>query len=133
MRDTEVYCRPVPVGALFVPTRGLHFQALHPFTFLFICTLHCCKHCTRLEVAASFRKLPLTALCVDAGKGDLLARPGGCTFCTRKGFAFSRSSSPNLHFHVNLALVQALYQARGSRQFSQISTDYPMRRCGIRR
>ena len=33
-------CRPVLVGTLLAPTQGLHFQTLHPFSLLFICTLH---------------------------------------------------------------------------------------------
>ena len=134
MRDTEVLCWPVPVRALFAPTRGLHFQDLYPLTFLFISTLRWCKHCTSLEVASSLRKFPLTALCVVARYGGVLqARSGGCAFCTNNGFAFSGSPSPYLPFQIHLALVQALYQARGSLEFKQISFHGPMRRCWIRR
>ena len=85
----------VPVGALFAPTSGLHFQILHTLSFLFIYTLHWYKHRTRLEVAASLRKFPLTAHCVDAGYGGvLLSRTSWCAYCANKGFAFSGSPSP---------------------------------------
>ena len=82
-------CRPVPVGALFAPTRGLDFQALHPLSFLFICTLHCCKHRARLEVAAILRKFPSTALCVDAGYGGIFRPvPVGEYFAPTTGLFF---------------------------------------------
>ena len=58
-----VVCGPVLVGTLLAPTQGLQFQALHPPSFLFICTLHWCKHCTVLEIAANVRKFPMSALC----------------------------------------------------------------------
>ena len=61
--DAErVVSSPVLDGTLFAPTQILHFQALHPLTFLFICTLYWCKHYTGLEVSPNFRKFPLTAL-----------------------------------------------------------------------
>ena len=61
--DAErVLFSPVHDGTLFALTQILHFQALHPVTFLFICTLHWCKHCTGVEVAPNFRKFPLTVL-----------------------------------------------------------------------
>ena len=42
-------------------------QALLPLSFLFICTLEWCKHCSRLEVAANFHKLSFTEQCgIDA-------------------------------------------------------------------
>ena len=56
-------CRHVLVGTLFAPTQGSHFQALHPLSFLFMCTLHWREHCTVLEIAANVRKFPMTALC----------------------------------------------------------------------
>ena len=46
--DDGVVCGPVLIGMLFVLTHGLHFQSLQPNSFLFICTLHWCKHCTVL-------------------------------------------------------------------------------------
>ena len=58
----EVVCRPVHDGTPFAPIQGLHFQALLPLNFFFICTLQWCKHCTWLEVAPNFRKFPFTAL-----------------------------------------------------------------------
>ena len=67
-------CRPVLVGTLFAPTQGLHFQALHPFCFFFICTLHWCKYCTVLAVTTNVRKFPMTALCGIAAQG-LICRP----------------------------------------------------------
>ena len=54
-------CRPVLVGTLFAPTQGSHFQALHPLSFYFLCTLHWCKHCSVLEIAANVRKFAMTA------------------------------------------------------------------------
>ena len=99
MQDMEVICRPISIGALFAPSRGLHLLALHPLSFLFMCTLHWCKHCTSLEVAVSLRKFPLTALCVDAVYGDALyARPGRCAFCTNNWFAFAGSHSLSFFF-----------------------------------
>ena len=56
-------CSPVLVGTLLATTQRLHFHALHPLSFLFICTLHWCKHCTVLEVTTNMRKFPMTALC----------------------------------------------------------------------
>ena len=50
-----VVCGPVLVGTLLAPTQGLQFQALHPLTFLFICTLHWCKHCTMPRICESFQ------------------------------------------------------------------------------
>ena len=64
-----VVCRPFHVGAPFVPTQGLHFQALHPLSFYFIHTLHWCKHCTGLEADPNFRRCPFTALCRIAADG----------------------------------------------------------------
>ena len=52
----RVVSRPVLVGTLFAPTQGLHLQGLLPLSFLFICILHCCKHCTGLDVALNFHK-----------------------------------------------------------------------------
>ena len=54
---------------LFAPTKGSHFQALHPLSFLFLCTLHWCKHCTVLEIAANVRKFAITALCGITAQG----------------------------------------------------------------
>ena len=34
--EDGVFCRPVKVGAFFLPKRGLHFQALQSLSFLFI-------------------------------------------------------------------------------------------------
>ena len=65
---------PVLDGTLFAPTQGLHFQALLPLSFLFLFTLHWCKHCTGLEFVPNFRKFPLTALYrIDAER--VVSRP----------------------------------------------------------
>ena len=53
-----VASRPFLVGTLFTPTKGLYFQALHPLSFLFMCSLHWCKHCTGLEVEPNLREFP---------------------------------------------------------------------------
>ena len=57
-----VVSKPVLVGTLFAPTQGLHFQTLHPLSFVFMRILHWCKHCTGLEVDQNLRKFPLTAI-----------------------------------------------------------------------
>ena len=64
--------RPVKVGALFAPTQGLHFRTLHPLSFLLICALHWCKHCTGIQVAPNLRAVSLMALCGAAGDGVVL-------------------------------------------------------------
>ena len=69
-----VVSKPILVGILFAPIQGLHFQALHPLSFLSICTLHWCKHCTGLEVAPNMGKFPLTTLSEIAAEG-VLFRP----------------------------------------------------------
>ena len=61
--------RPVLNGTLSATTRRLYFKALHPHRFLFICTLHWCKHCTVLEVTTNVRKFPMTALCGISADG----------------------------------------------------------------
>ena len=66
--SAETNLQAVPVGMLFAPTQGSHFQSLHLFSFLFICTLHWCKHCTLLEVTMNVHKLPMTRLCVIAAR-----------------------------------------------------------------
>ena len=82
-------CRPVLVVALLAPTQGLHFQSLHPLSFLFTCTLHWYKHCTLLEVTTNVRKSPMTALCVIAAQ-ILFCSPVlvGTLFATTHGLHF---------------------------------------------
>ena len=63
-----VVCMTVTIGAHFPPKQRLHFQTLCLLGFLFICTLHWCKHCTSLDVAPNLRKFPMTALCVIAAE-----------------------------------------------------------------
>ena len=55
-----VICRPLHVGTLFAPSMDFHIWAPYPLSFLFICTLHWCNHCTGLEVAPILRELPST-------------------------------------------------------------------------
>ena len=69
--EQGLICRPILIGTLFAPTQGLYFQALHPLSFLFICTLHWCKHCTVLETAANVRKFAMTSLCGIAANGHI--------------------------------------------------------------
>ena len=91
-----VVCRPIHDDAPFAPTQGLHFQALHPLSFLFICTLHWCKHLTMLKGATNLRKFPFTALCGIGADGEV-CRPvldSAPFFCTNPGFTFSGSPSP---------------------------------------
>ena len=57
-----VVCGPVLVGALFAPTQGLHFQALHLLSFHFLCTLNRWKECSRLQVSPNMGKLAISAL-----------------------------------------------------------------------
>ena len=87
----RVVCRAVPVGALFAPTQGLHFQALLPHNFLFICFLHSiwCNHCTVLEEAANLRKFRLTALYGAIGDGIVYRPvPVGALFAPTQGLHF---------------------------------------------
>ena len=83
--EQGLICRPILVGTLFAPTKGLHFQALHPLSLLFICTLHWCKHCTVLATAANVRKFAMTSLCGIAANGHI-CRPVfvGTLFCTNQ-------------------------------------------------
>ena len=84
-----VVCRPVPVGALFAPTVGLHFYAPHPHSFFFICTLPWCKHCTWGLVAPNLRKFPLTALYGAAEHGAVYRPvPVDALFAPTQGIHF---------------------------------------------
>ena len=110
-----VVCRSVNVGAHFAPTKDLRFQALHLLSFLFIGTLHWCKHCTGLHLAQNLRKFAFTAQCVTSAEvvvcrsvavqihgavrncgrgGRFQVRHRWCAFCTDPGFTFSGSPSP---------------------------------------
>ena len=84
-----VVCRPVQDRALFAPSESLHFYALHPLSFLFICTLHWCKHCTGLEVTTNMRKFTLTALC-GAERDGVACRPvqDRALFAPKQGLHF---------------------------------------------
>ena len=65
---------PVLNGEHIAPTQRLHFQALHPLSFLCICTLDWCKHFTLLAVAQNFCKFPFTSLC-GIGVDEVVCRP----------------------------------------------------------
>ena len=69
--EDGVVCGTFLVGTLFAPTQALHFQALHPLSILFICTLHWCKHCTVQEITTNMRKFPMTSLCGIAANGHI--------------------------------------------------------------
>ena len=90
----RIVYRPVFAGAVFAPSHGLHFQAHQHLSFLFICTLHWCKHCTGLEVSPNLRKFPFTALCWIAAR-RVVCSPvlNGAPLCTNPGFTFSSSPS----------------------------------------
>ena len=89
-----VVCGPVLVGTLLAPTQGLQFHALHPLSFLFICTLHWYKHCTVLEVTTDVRKISNDGGMRNCSTGtNLQARPRRYAFCTDPGFTFSGSPS----------------------------------------
>ena len=82
-------CGAVLVDTLLAPTQGLQFQAVHPLSFHFICTLHWCKHCTVLEVTTEVRKISNDgAMRNDSAGSNLQARPCRHGFCTDPGFTF---------------------------------------------
>ena len=99
----RVVCMPVLDGEHIAPTQGLHFQALHPLSFLVICTLDWCKHSTLLEVAPNFRKFPFTALCGIAAD-EVVCRPvfDRVPFVPTKGLHFQA-----LH-HLSFLLICTL-------------------------
>ena len=80
LQQMEYIAGPSSSMRLFAPTQGLHFQTLHPLSFLFICTLHCCKHCTGKNVASNLRNFPLTALCGIAADGVVCMPVLVCAF-----------------------------------------------------
>ena len=103
-----------PRQSPFAPTQGLHFQALHPLSLLFICTLHWCKHYTRQDVCPEFTQISIHGSMRNCcRRSSLHAHPRRCTFCTNPGFTFSGFPSLQLLFHMLLTLMQALYRARG--------------------
>ena len=125
--DAErVVSRPVLDSTPFAPTKGLHFQALLPLRFLFICNLHWCNECTGLEVAPNFRKFPLTALC--GVHAEVHCRPvhDVTSFAPIEGSHF-QALLPFSFFHINLAMVRTLHLARGSPELPQISIHGAMR------
>ena len=96
--EDGVVCRPVQVGTPFAPTQLLHFQAQQPLSFLSICTLHWCKHCTELDVPPNVHKSPFTALCGDAEDG-VVCRPVqvGALFAPTKGLHFQALQPLSFH------------------------------------
>ena len=93
-----------PRCTLFAPTQGLHFQALHPLSFFFICTLHWYKYCTVLVVTTNVRKFPMTTLCGIAAHGHI-SRPSLSVrfWHRRKGLHFQA-----LH-HLSFLLICTLH------------------------
>ena len=88
-------CGPVLIGTLLAPTQGLQFLAVHPLSFLFLCILHWCKHCTMLEVTTDVRKISNDgAMRNDSAETNLQARPRRYGFCNDAGFTFSGFPSP---------------------------------------
>ena len=83
----SVVCSLVLPGTLFAPIQGFNIWALNPLRFLFICTLHYCKHCTGLEEAPILRKFPPTALRGTAADA-VVYRPVhiGTRFASKQGF-----------------------------------------------
>ena len=57
------------------------------------------------------------------------ARTALCAFCTEKGFIFLNSSCQYLLENIHLELVQPLYRARKSCEWTRISFDGLTRRC----
>ena len=94
-----VVCGPVLVGVPFVPAQGFRFQALHPLSFHFICTLHWWKHCTRLQVARNICKFQIMALCRIAADrvvcGPVLV---GAPFAPTQGVHFEALHPLSFHF-----------------------------------
>ena len=126
-------CRPVRLGTLFAPTQYSHFQALHALNFLFICTLHWCKHCTMLEIAVNVRKFPMTSLCGITANGHICSPVlFGALLAPTQRLHFQSLHPLSFHFHIHLALVQALYRARDNNEYPQISNDVAMRICSKR-
>ena len=65
-------------------------------------------------------------------RSSFRVRPRWYAFCTFPGFTFSGFPSPYVPFHMHIALVQALYRARGNHKCAQMSNDGPMRNCSGR-
>ena len=110
----------------FVPTQILHFQALLPLNFIFLCTLHWCKRCTGLEVAQNFRKFPLTALCgIDE---RVVSRPViDVTLFAPSKVCICRLSFPLASFSYAPWNGASTAQARGSPEFPQTFIHRAMR------
>ena len=98
-----VVCRSVTVGAHFAPTQGLHFQAFHHLSFLFIGTLHWCKQCTGLDVAMKLRTFPFTAMYVIAAEGVVCRSVTvGAHFAPTQGLRFQALHLLSFHFTCTL-------------------------------
>ena len=71
----------------------------HLHGFLFICTLHLCKHCTVVLVAPNLRKLTITALCVNAAEALVCRSVTVVThFAPTQGLYFQALHLLNFHF-----------------------------------
>ena len=92
--EDGVVCRPVSVGSLIAPIQRLLFQALHSHSFLLICTLYWCKHCTGRDAVPNLSKISIHGP-VRRGWGlsSLQARPGRCAFRIDQSFTFLSSPS----------------------------------------
>ena len=83
------------------------------------------RECTRISIDCPIRHC--------RGRRYWPARTVLYAFCTGKEFAFINSSCHYLLDNMHLALVQPLYRARKSREYTRISIDCTIRRCRIRR
>ena len=90
--ENRVVCGPVQVGTLFAPTQGLHFQALLPHSFLFMCTLHWCKNTQLVPELSQISIDNRIWRCMR--RSSLEARAGRCVFCTDTGFTIFTLSYP---------------------------------------
>ena len=91
--------RARPRRCAFCTNQCLHFQALHLHGFHFICTLHWCKHCIRIEVAPNLGKFAISALCRIVGDG-VVCGPilVGAPFAPTQGLHFEALHLLSFHF-----------------------------------
>ena len=95
--------QPVLDRASFAPIQCSHFQPLHPLSFLYICSMHWCKHCTGLEVAPNLRKFPFTAIC-EVAACRIVCSPvlDGAPFVPTQGLHFQALHPLNFLFMCTL-------------------------------
>ena len=122
--------RHVLIGTLFATTQGLQFQALHPLSFLLTCTLHWCKHCTVLEIAANVRKFPMSALCGIAPQ-KLICTPVlvGTLFAPTQGLHFQVLHPLSFLFIYTLYWCKYCTVLAVTTNVRKISNDGAMRNC----